>query len=54
MYTVGIDDSVRKINIGSAEYDGSFEVKLGSQPRGVAQSPSESDLLVAACVDQVS
>ncbi|CAG0885086.1 unnamed protein product [Cyprideis torosa] len=55
IYTVGIDDSLRKVDLNAKEYDGGLEVRLGSQPRGVAESPSESGpLLVAACVDQVA
>ncbi|KAK2705767.1 actin-interacting protein 1-like isoform X2 [Artemia franciscana] len=49
LYTIGIDDSLREINVGSREYT-QTHLKLQSQPRGVS---AYGDRIVIACVNQV-
>lgn len=49
VYTCGIDDSVKQIDVASKSYTG-VEMKLGSQPRGMGL---KGDTIVAASVKEV-
>ncbi|GLH10745.1 Protein will die slowly [Gryllus bimaculatus] len=50
LYTCGIDDSVKQIDIGSKSYT-SVDIKLGSQPRGM---DIKDDTIVTASVKEIT
>ena len=50
LYTCGIDDSVKQVDISSNSYI-SADIKLGSQPRGM---DVKGDTIVTASVKEVS
>lgn len=53
LYTCGIDDSVKRINLTERVYDqAGFDVKLASQPRGM--DIGDGDTVLTACVTEVS
>lgn len=49
MYTCGIDDSVKQINVNAKSYT-SVDIKLGAQPRGM---DVKNDVIIAATVKEV-
>jgi len=50
VYTCGIDDSVKQIDVASKAYIGA-DTKLGSQPRGM---DIKNDIIVVGCMKEVS